>query len=303
VLALVDADGSERWRRTLGPEFAWPDDDFPTPYWLVIGVSAVRLSTDGPEQLIVAAHHPSQYPARVSLLDPLSGECDSTFWHMGHIHGMRVERNLFGDRDGILVWGINNKLDGFAEPPMDVDWVEGDDLPVTDWDMVPVVMVLDPHPEKLAGLGPPRTKRLGPDVKPASPHAYAFINAGHTRARRSSVAPAPWLAKLVRADCEYFGAPRADRVWRIDLLREAADALVDRPAVQVGGGIYIVNGELRVLNVQTASPETVQTSGQEPMDKAEYEALWRRLIIDGEYQDLPPVWRPDMPAREGDADP
>ncbi|MCK4658496.1 MAG: serine/threonine protein kinase [Phycisphaerae bacterium] len=166
--------GNEVWRLDLSSERKWPDCVLPTRFgcWcLAVG----DLDGEDGDELVVAASDHDQYASRVSIIDPRTREVRSTFWHMGQITQLLVSPDFLGPgRTAIIAGGLNNKLDGFHEPK------PGDEEPLTRWDMVSVVMILDPEdmldPVNTNSLGPPLCKHRVPDLQPVRPWAYAFLD-------------------------------------------------------------------------------------------------------------------------------
>lgn len=146
----------------------WPDC-VATGHWNVEAIAAHDFDGEQGEELLISAHEVNEYPSRISMLDPRRQVILRTFWHWGHIMVVRVVLDFFArGKPAILAFGSNNKLDGFYERQA------GDDAPRTIYDIVSVVMILDPA--KMDGLGPPRTNRLV-DLPSITPYAYAFLDA------------------------------------------------------------------------------------------------------------------------------
>ncbi len=171
-LFALNEDGTERWRLDLSDSRPWPDCA-PSGFWKCLALAAGDIDGQPGDELIVAAADHQEYPTRVSIVDPRTHEIGPTFWHPGHISssadGIRIVPKFFdGRRPAILAWGSNNKLDGFDEEKA------GDDPWATGWDIVRVLLILDPA--DMEGIGPPRSDRF-PDLPVARPYAYAFLDA------------------------------------------------------------------------------------------------------------------------------
>jgi len=170
-LLAFDEAARECWRVELADSRSWPDCGAPGE-WATTCLAAGPLAPGMDDALVAIAHDQFLYPSRVSLVDPATGVVHGTFWHTGHLSEVLIVPDLLGSagarRPGLLVWGLNNKLDGFRERR------PGDDPHRTVFDCVSVMMVLDPL--DLDGLGPPRVDRTHVDLPPARPVAYAFLD-------------------------------------------------------------------------------------------------------------------------------
>jgi len=166
-LFRIPLDGGEIRSLDLTDRRDWPDCR-ERPIWSCEAVVAHNLDNVPGDELIVIASSMYEYPTRVSVIDPRKWEVRSTFWHFGRLSRLLVAPSFFGaGRDAIVLWGMNNKLDGFERPQPD------DAGPLTQHDIVSVVLILDP--QRMDGLGPPRTNRL-PGLDPAYVYAYAFLD-------------------------------------------------------------------------------------------------------------------------------
>ena len=169
ALLAFDGDCSELWQMPLICETEWPDCVTRARQWSAASVVAFDLDDVPGEELVVAANHPHEYPARVSVVDPRTREIRQTFWHCGQIVGLLLVDDLLGEgRPGVVVCGVDNKLDGAGDPvPKDYAGPRFTEYPV-----VPFVAVLDPL--RMTGLGPSAW-----DVAPfesCEQHAYAFLD-------------------------------------------------------------------------------------------------------------------------------
>jgi serine/threonine protein kinase len=214
-LLAYDMDGQPLWKDhrdgiDLSVDWRWPNCG-PTGPWAVSSVYAWNLDDKpGDELVVVARAGTAEYPTRITVIDPLVGAIKATFWHFGHIEQVQLVPNYLGaEHPALLARGINNKLDGFyldaIEPRDDGPPVGAEDRaahqetnPPTDFDYVPVVFILDP--QRMNGIGPPRTCRMDPyrrrpvgcsgahsaDSSPCAaepncigddnPYAYAFLD-------------------------------------------------------------------------------------------------------------------------------
>jgi len=168
VLVALGPGGKELWQTALHTAWDWPDCESRARWWHVKKIVAANLDGRAGDELLAVAQDADNYPTRISTIDPVTGRVQQTFWHAGHILDLRVIPNLLGQgQPGILAWGIDNKLDKFDEDP------RPDDLHLSHWDLVPVLMVLDPR--ELAGVSPPLATRFA-RLAGAAPHAYALVD-------------------------------------------------------------------------------------------------------------------------------
>ncbi len=166
VLAAFNGHMRELWRLPLHDDRQWPDVPPPDAYWLARQVVLADLDGDGLDEVIVSAGDPHDYPSRISVVDPGTGNIRATFWHFGQIHKFGLVQDYFADgRPAIVAWGTNNKLDGF-------DNFVPDEAGLTVHDRVLAVMILDPL--DMDGLGPPRANPVE-GIATASVVAYAFL--------------------------------------------------------------------------------------------------------------------------------
>ncbi|MFH1748055.1 MAG: serine/threonine-protein kinase, partial [Planctomycetota bacterium] len=264
------ARGQELWRMDLSVEHQWPDCAAPSA-WECCYIASGDLDGRPGDELVVAASAPLEYATRISVVDPRTQRIRSTFWHMGDINQLAIVPDLLGPgRPAIVARGVNNKLDGFDEILPD------DEEPVTCYDYVSVVMVLDPG--DMDGMGPPRTHRL-PGFPAARPFAYAFLDMAYN----SGV--------TCRAESEGPGFPERVEVGAVDKLKvtpiHEADGnsrlhlelTIVAPAEteQQVRVILIVDPQLNLQHVVFVAPEKVATG------KEFWRQRWRPLIQRGEY--------------------
>jgi hypothetical protein len=171
-LFAYDVSGKELWGLDISDQREWPDCTAIRPW--ACGLLAAG-DTDGEpgDEIVAVTSDLYEYPTRVSVINPRTQKIVSTFWHMGGIGGVLVLSDFLGPgAPAIVAWGLNNKLDGFN------DAIPSREKRYTMWDMVPVVMVLDP--KDMDGLGPPQTDRIS-GLAPISPFAYAFLDLPYSR--------------------------------------------------------------------------------------------------------------------------
>ncbi|MFH0983562.1 MAG: serine/threonine-protein kinase [Planctomycetota bacterium] len=175
---LYAFDGSRRLVASLdlSPKTVreWPDCELSMKFACMC-LAKGNLDDEPGDEIVVAAMEGSQYPTRISILKPRTLEVRATVWHMGSIAQILVQPDFWGEgRPAIIAKGLNNKLDGFD------DGREGDTKRLTEWDIVPVLMILDPkemHGECLLNV-PPATHRI--PLPPVLPRAYAFLDRPHS---------------------------------------------------------------------------------------------------------------------------
>jgi hypothetical protein len=288
ALVAFNADRTERWRCSLtpNPNELWPNCVRKDP-WLCDRVVAKDLDGKPVAELVAVARTNScEYPARISVVDAASGGIRSTFWHMGLIVDVCVIGNFFDDgRPALVAWGTNNKLDGFDDDqrPGFESRRDGDDPPRTEWDYVPMLVILDPAAAKMEGLGPPRTRRLdwlvGDDAPPARPYAYAFLDMAHDelQGRRRP-------GSDVRDRVEPQDAATIDTIFVLaegERSTESAwlNVMVDRGPVGArgkhGGAHLKLDRSLNITNVMRAPGE--------PASEDWWSEHWHVIIREGEY--------------------
>ncbi len=266
-LFAYDAEGKEMWRISLSSSTQWPDCG-PSAHWCCGHVLAGDLDGKLGDELVVAAIDPHGYPTRISILDPRKGEILGTFWHMGHLIGMRIQRDFFGaGHPALIAWAYHNKLDGFDAP------LPGDAKPRTNRDVVTVAMVLDPA--DMDGLGPPLTDQEQlRDLAPARPFAYAFLNAEPPGGLNGSDGPTDGLRSdepMAACISEIFpiGTPPArDGV-------ACMNVTVTLPGEP--GWHLFVDRNLALLKVEATGDQTRHGK------LADWDGLWRPIIQDGMY--------------------
>ncbi len=171
VLIAYDRSAEEKWRIALHSELDWPDISSLKKWWEVLHV--IHADVDGVpgEELVVVASDPEEYPTRISVIDPQTGEIPTSYWNPGDIRDIRLIPYFDDGRPTIVAWGYNNKLDGYD------DGLRDGKKQLTNWRIVSVLMILDPM--DMDGLGPPYTKRL--PLPKARPLEYAFLDMPYAR--------------------------------------------------------------------------------------------------------------------------
>ncbi len=167
TLIALNESGNELWRKSMHTEWDWPGIKPGQDYWHVQHVLAGELDGVPGDELVVVAQDQDYYPTCVSLIDPLSGAISSSYWHFGQIEAIEMIPGYFKDgRPTLMARGCSNKLDGFADESVE------DSEPLAHWDVVSVLMILDP--KEMDGVGPPPTDHL--PVPAGNPYAYAFLD-------------------------------------------------------------------------------------------------------------------------------
>ncbi len=149
-LFCLSARGEKLWDLTVEDiEHATSWRDSSPGDWSVQTIVAEDVDGVSGDELIVLAHHVEDYAACVAIIDPRSQQqIGGRFWNAGHLHGAQIERDYFEDgRSALVVWGTNNKLDGWD------DGTRTEACQAANWDWVPAVMILDL--DDLAGVSPP----------------------------------------------------------------------------------------------------------------------------------------------------
>lgn len=287
-----DASGALRWQLDLSTDSHWPDCAPPTR-WRCADLLAADLDGAAGDEIVAVASDCFEYPTRVSAIAADTGEVRSTFWHTGHLSAVDVLPRFFADeRPALLLAGLNNKLDGFAEP------LVGDDEPLTRFDLVAVVLVLDPL--AMDGLGPPGTARL-PGLSPAQPYAYAFLDAPPGPDTAVSAPDVPTSQQADEANAMSIGSVAAAAYAPSDGSGPWLTVQMQRPQSQRGVGSLIVDRFLRARQYVAVS------SGAEPGVIQDCMAHWRPIIQAGKRA-VEPEWVLSAPGadpviREVDRDP
>ena len=222
TILAFDDDGKEIWDMDLSSDLNWADCE-PSRGWRCDGLMAADLDGLPGDEVIAIASDIGEYPSRFSIIDPVARTIRATLWHQGDPHWSSdsvhktiwLERDFFGPgHHAIVAKGVNNKLDGFYEPR------ETDPPPLTKWDIVPDMMIIDPRKmlEEGEGIGPPFSPRV--PFKPSRAiHAYAFLDLSTTDDNTFVDA-----ADDVRRT---LAAPRLDDVGCINQLARSSEKVTD----------------------------------------------------------------------------
>jgi serine/threonine protein kinase len=271
----------------LSDDQRWPDVNM-QPLWTGVHVVAGDVDGHPGDEVIVTLADHSSYASQISCINPRTERVLSTFWHLGHVPNMLLCRDFFrtdqGARPGLIAWGIANKLDGFGHESMATAWH------VASWNLVSVVMVLDPL--NMTGLGPPPTDGFG-DQRPRAPvYAYAMLNAPP---RESDPRIEVRNGRLVR---EPGNVSRPADVARIEYVT-IKECSKDGPCIDVGinarespsewGAVLELN---RYLEVTGYIPSNDERSGRDSRQ------LWKPIVREG--KDL--VGEPPIDANVGGAE-
>ena len=268
AIYAFDKGGAEIRRIDLSSDHQWPDCA-PPAKWKCTVLLAANLDGEPGDELVAVVRDCYEYGTRLSIIDPRTWGVRSTFWHLGALTAVTPVPDFFGPgRAALTAVGLNNKLDGFAEP------ADGDDPSRTQHDVVSVAIVLDPR--EMDGVGPPRTRRLS-DLPLARPYAYAFLDlpacvlgASASAASGVPAAPQPSAPMCIR---ELSPAPYAATddtgPWLMVHLEPAAG--------QPNPGYLIADRHL-------VARQFVVPSGATTDAATEYwKSYWHRIIDQGKY--------------------
>ncbi len=284
-----EPDGSPLWCLEFLAEHKWPDCPLIHPSTPLgrVRLTTADLDNKPGDELVVAARDEIEYPTRISIIDPRTPAVHSSFRHMGHLVNLRIVGNFFdGERPAIMTTGLNNKLCGFD------DGLREGERQLTQYDIVPVITILDP--QHMDGLGPPyaNPNRFPEGFKPVIPHAYAFLDLPYSskvfRVSYTSRNESPTKHKLpddlspeqmgyiatVDGHDEY-SAGRSDGTapwFSIDIRRPG-------PQKSLGRVILIVDRNLKLRDVRL-----ITVGGElEGVTKEYWEQFWRPIIQNGKY--------------------
>jgi serine/threonine protein kinase len=277
-LFIYDIDGALLRTAYLHDESGrtWPDCAAPQD-WFINTIAAGNIDDAPGDELIIAASEMDQYASFVAVVDPRTLMPRDRFWHTGAVNHLSIAAGALPDgRPGITAVGLNNKLDGFGADDEPIDMQPGDAAPVTGWDRVAVLFVLDP--ERMAGVGPPATTRLAAWGPPAMPFAYTFLDlpAHETPARRAgtlchqNITPSMLfgVCAIHRAAQDRPGHPSP--CYRVEMWHTDPD---------VGGSPRVlVDGNLHLL-----ADQVVPTPYGPLPDAATWTAVWIPLVTNYEY--------------------
>lgn len=263
-----DTSGRRVWSLDLSADCAgwdWPNFRPPVNWCCRSGVLHEIDDNPGAE-LVVLADDLDEYPARISIVSSRDGRLLSTFWHLGKLAEPVVLDDLFGQgHAGILVWGENNKLDGADDDYGAFEARDGDAAPVTDWDHVSVMMLLDPW--NMDGLGPP--VMAGLPVRPAAVRAYAFIDLSTS------------LTVGRRDETKRYREPPAEsevaEIERVDVIEPPIAAEGPWFRVQTRGGGYAYNDAVLLLDRNLALHRCTITNAPE-VESQRWRRIWKVLI-------------------------
>jgi hypothetical protein len=263
-------DATIRWKLDMSDTMQWPDAGALNA-WQARGFVVVKANGKPGDEFIAAAGDSAFYAARVSLVDAGTGAIGPTFWHPGQLTGMKVIADFFGEgHPAIFAWGLNNKLDGFGDDPVRPYVPEvGEEAPVTEFNIVPVAMILDPR--SLDGTAPPKAPQLPHNKADGAPAAYAFVDVPAT-SHATYVDP----TSGVRRDPEHGMISRIEGVMPVQCPDQG-----EGPCLQVkidrsnspSGALVVVNRTLTALSVKRAGPAEVG------IDDSWWLARWRTVLV------------------------
>lgn len=260
------------WSKDLSDSRQWPDCAEPTQ-WGLLDLATDDLDGIPGDEVVVVASDLVEYPTRISIINPGSGAIRSTFWHMGQLNAIQIVQDFFGvGRPAIVAKGMNNKLDGFGLPfpPRPYESLTGEDDPRTSYDLVPVVMILDP--QNMDGLGPPRSTRMR-GIPPAPVYAYGFLDVPF-----SSLG-----SYFPPGKTERVNPPKPDEIASVDSIECQQPAVADgmgpwfalRIKTASGNALLMVDRRLVLQNVLVSMAERIGR-------REEYwRQRWHVIIQDG----------------------
>lgn len=180
-LAAFKDCGDRLWDLGRVSKWEWPDARRSTE-WNGDQVLAADLDGVPGDESIVVVVDAGEYPTALFIVAPRSGQVLGAMWHFGNMASggegkplVFVVPDFFSAGHAAVAFcGFNNKLDGFHVPQLD------DPKPLTAWDKVPIVMIVDPREMIAQGecVGPPATARV--PLTSARLHAYAFLDVSST---------------------------------------------------------------------------------------------------------------------------
>lgn len=274
-----DRAGRVLWSLDLSANMQWPDCGPPTR-WRGGDLLALDVDAVPGDELLIIATDANEYPARVTLIDPRTQDLRATYWHWGGIGPLVPLPDFFGPgHPAVMIPGLNNKLDGFFTPE------PGDDEPCTYFDLVSVVMILDPG--DMDGLAPPRTGRL-PGLTPARPYAYAFLDAPYSPAATHQATEdrnrvSPRLSEIVSVAGVQPGSSPPD-----DDTGPWFAVALERPGERPGPGTIIMDRHLTPRHFIVSSGETINPA------PAHWFSRWHPIFQ--ERQPIPCTdWEPHSP--------
>ena len=281
-LIALDASRREQWKTPLHTELGWPDCAAPSRLWPVSHILVGEVDRMRGEEVVVVAHDPNEYPTRVSIIHPRTGDVRRTFWHFGQLREIGLAEGFFeGGRPAIWAYGQNNKLDGFGDPPpQPYHTAPGEDQPRTSWSKVGVVMVLDP--ETMDGLGPPRVNpgRVPETSKLSAPHAYAFLDwpvgdEPPQSAQSTAGQPRTKNARPRRRGIESLqrAVPREQPAGTTAWFQIGISSELELPFLQLDRNLGLVD----------VWPVSIRWRGTKEATKAYWDECWRPIIQNGRY--------------------
>lgn len=265
-LFLFDREGTELNRWDLSSTRRWRDCGPPTK-WKVAAIVTGNLDGEDGDEIAVAASDAFEYPSRITIIDPRTGDVRSTFWHLGQLSGLLIIDDFFGPgHPALVVSGSNNKLDGFnaegeEHPPRPYPGRPGEDPPRTAYGRVGVLMILDPR--DMNGVGPPRVPETQ-NLEGANPYAYAFLDAPSTQNRYTPDGTfdleMPQPQQVVAIGCVERVQSEVEN--HAPWLRICADRRADAPPEAWQSAILQVDRHLALRNVLLADAGTDQTTAE-----------------------------------------
>jgi serine/threonine protein kinase len=294
-LFAFDAQSKKQlWSKALTPSspIDWPDHDGPQSTWRCEAMRVLNVEGESGE-LAVVAQGGDQYPTSLSILTPGVDEepqALSTFWHLGHLDDLLLVPQFFQNgRYAVIAFGNNNKLDGWGDPPPDpYEPAPGEDHPRTRYARVNALMIL--HPDRAAGIGPPRVGASHPlsHLSGDIPYAYAFLDqprlawmaAANTQETRPTSPPTGEQSERVGYCLTEVRVVRnSEELGRIRLIVRIAVLDAQDARISGRGGKIIVDGLLNFIDAELDMGEKRHSS------KDQWRRWWKPVIQDSAYVD------------------
>lgn len=268
---VYDSSGKRLWDLDPSDYQQWPNAG-PPKYWHCALIAACDLDGKPGDEIVMVAKDPQDYACRVSIVDPRKRAFSKTIWHPGGLAGLKIEENFFAERPAIIVWGINNKIDGH-EDPVPARYLG---LRYTKYPQVPIVMIIDP--DRMDGLAPPPTE-LVPWLNPATPYAYGFLDLPNGNGAYFDDDANP-LTTITEEGFEIGAVQRAPDAEQPEGTQPWLELNLTRPpnATNREAGTYILD---RSLTFQRFIP-----SGDCPIehrDPEHWKSLWHPIIQNYQY--------------------
>lgn len=262
------------WKPNLNDARVWPDCEAPHAFGCTT-FEAADVDGEPGEEVVVIATEGDQYATRLSVVDSWTGDIRSTYWHIGGLSHVRVSKKLVPGKVLIVAAGQNNLLEGRADPadgPRDLTTL----AKFTEWDLTPVVMVLDAT--ALDGLCPQPLADI--DISPARPLAYGFFDFSSTgtppkRGKKRVQRPVPRPGDTLMFDkllVEAVADPEAG-----GFKRERIQLYVARSGAEPSRGQLLFGPDLELQGDVDENPDF-------------WRERWHVIVRDGQYVGPAAAW-------------